>query len=87
MDVREHTLTTGGKMGADGKAEFFMESAGWYLHLSNVSIYLGREKPDIQKGDWVRLTVEKQETDYGDKEAKSDVRREHGNVPPDVPAQ
>jgi hypothetical protein len=58
--VTEKSVTVGSKKSADGTAEFFTESAGWYIQLGNVSLFAGHEKPtEVETGDYVRLILEK----------------------------
>ena len=47
--------------GSAEKAVFAEQSHGWYVLLDSlgVSIYLGSTRPKLEKGDTVRLTVEK----------------------------
>jgi hypothetical protein len=59
-DVAKKTLTVGGRVGADGKTELLVEDAGWYLRFGNISFYIGDEKPAFEKGDRVRITIEKE---------------------------
>jgi hypothetical protein len=58
-DVAEKKLTVGGRRSVDGEAELFMESFGWYIRLGHVAIFAGTEKPELEKGDKVRLIIEK----------------------------
>ena len=60
--VDERKLTVGGKRSADGTAELFTESGGWYIRLGNISLYTGDVRPDFQQGDRVTITLEKERT-------------------------
>ncbi len=60
-DVREKSLTVGGKKSADGKAELQIESAGWWIYIGQLSLYAGKDKPPFEKGETIRLVLEKQE--------------------------
>jgi hypothetical protein len=58
-DVREKSFTVGGKKDADGKAELFVESAGWWITISNhMSLFVGHQEPTYKKGDRIRLVIE-----------------------------
>jgi hypothetical protein len=43
------------------KAQFREETMGWYAHLggSYESIHLGDEKPELEPGDVMKITLEK----------------------------
>lgn len=58
-DVSERTLTVAGRRSVDGKSELITESGGWYIRLGNTSWYAGETKPPFEKGDTVRITLEK----------------------------
>lgn len=58
-DVSERTLTVAGRRSVDGKAELITESGGWYIQLGNTSWYAGESKPPFEKGDTVRITLER----------------------------
>ena len=52
---------TGGHKGGDGQTEITRRSSGWFLQLSaGASLYVGPDKPEIAKGDTVRMTIEVQ---------------------------
>lgn len=70
-DVREHTLTVGGKRSADGKAELQIESAGWYIHIGFISLFVGIEEPPFKKGDSVKLTLEQEQHPNASQETQS----------------
>ncbi len=57
-DVIHKEMTVGGKKSADGTAELFVEDAGWYIRLGNLSIYMGHEEPALKSGQRVRLIIE-----------------------------
>lgn len=61
--VEEKTLTIGGKRTLEGAAELFTESGGWYIRFGNISLYTGLEKPPFEKGDLVKITIEKERRD------------------------
>lgn len=58
--VEERSVTISGRKAADGNAELQVESAGWYVHLGTLSIYVGEEEPGFKKGQRVKLTLEKE---------------------------
>lgn len=59
VDVVNRELIVGGKKSADGKAELFMEPAGWVIVLEGgMSINVGHEQPTIKKGQRVTLTLQ-----------------------------
>jgi hypothetical protein len=58
-DVAKRTLTVGGRVAADGRTELLVEDAGWYIRLGNVSFYVGSERPPFDKGDRVRIVIER----------------------------
>jgi hypothetical protein len=69
--VEERMLTVGGKKDNNGDAVLFMESAGWYLTIDNVSIFMGQIKPAFKAGDTVIMTIEEVV------EEQSDAKRSH----------
>lgn len=59
QDVRENSRIKRGFKDEKGDAKFEMESLGWFIVLEgNVSLRVGDTKPDIVKGQRVKLTVE-----------------------------
>jgi hypothetical protein len=60
VKVEEKQFTVGGRRTADGKAELFMESAGWHVTFGTMmSFYVGDIEPALQAGDKVRISIEK----------------------------
>lgn len=57
-DVREKSLTVSGKKAADGSAELTTESAGWWIYIGHISLYAGDTKPEFEKGDHVRISLQ-----------------------------
>ena len=58
--VEERKFTTGGRKTPDGKAELFVQSAGWYVTFGNLlSFHVGDVEPAFKMGDKVRITIEK----------------------------
>lgn len=59
--VQERFEVMGGRKGADGQTEIMERSIGWFLQLSaGASLYVGPDKPEIAKGDTIRMTIEVQ---------------------------
>ncbi len=57
--VAERELTVGGRKSADGSAEMFVESAGWYVQVGNFAFNVGGEAPLLTTGDVVKITLER----------------------------
>ena len=68
-EVNERTVTVSGSKSADGTSMLKIESAGWYVRLGNISLYVGEERPKFDKGDKVIITLEK-ERENANKEIK-----------------
>ncbi len=59
--VKEHTKSV--YMSGFGKdAVFIEESLGWFLHLngSHEALYLGKVKPNLNRGDIVSIIIQKE---------------------------
>lgn len=47
--------------GTGTEAAFKKEPDGWYIQINGAfSLFVGYEKPDFEKGDTVKLTLEKE---------------------------
>lgn len=52
--VRKHVS------GSGPEAVFATDSAGWYVRISNeISLFCGMEKPDLNEGDKVTITLQR----------------------------
>ena len=59
-DVKENTVIIGGRKDHEGHAHLIVKNDGWWVRVGNISLYVGKEEPmGWQKGDRVRLTMEK----------------------------
>jgi len=58
-DVVEREVCVCGRKAVDGSAILTMESAGWYVRFDNLLIRLGDQRPDLQKGDMVKISIQK----------------------------
>ena len=50
--------------GSGKEAEFEPESQGWFISLdvNFLTLYIGQEKPSLEKGDRVKITIQKEST-------------------------
>lgn len=58
-DVVHKELTVGGRKNSDGTSELFTESRGWYFIFDGMALNVGDVKPSFQKGDKIRLLIER----------------------------
>ncbi len=57
-EVVKRELIVGGKKTSDGDAVLFVESAGWYIRIGNLSFCVGDDEPPFKKDDLVKITLE-----------------------------
>lgn len=60
-EVFHHQPVVRSKRSAEGDITHITEDHGWFvrMHGSYEALYVGNEKPAMEKGDRIKLTVEK----------------------------
>lgn len=63
VGVHEHLRTISGRKDSLGQAVLSQVSLGWFIHLDldegGISFLYGPDRPPIEKGDIIKLTLEK----------------------------